>query len=664
MEVCSYIVPESVDVHDHEEVQSIPAHSTTETAHSLTDDQYNSGNSVFQDQSSSHLPQDQLSPVAFSAAAEGNHGEAIATGGELCSVETHVDAEEVDSTLPLTSSIEADNKSLVPLALQDKNETIPVPDQIDATIKKVVKEENANQVIYICSDDTGGQEYMTLSVSQDDGLNTSCNQLETVPVTPSTSDVANERLNDSDECSQKLLVGNSSHISQTSTVPVTNSDASTEAVDSISDYLSSSVADRVMTDNNSLSCTLNPPELLEEPLDSKDFTSQDKDDIAFNIKHSSTQNDPGSISTNNLNVPDSDLDKTDNLNKPSNVINDSDDSESSGESLSISDDHDDSGDLTDDSEQENLQVQNTTAPLVNPPEAHDHSTSMSSTLSQQLALSDEEDNIVPSCSQPMHVGHNRFEEVHVPVNAADITQPSEEDIAYRDVPSASQSEKPQTEDISTISAEAEGVQEDVEISNIKCETAEVLLDENETDMEVPASNEPLQTVSKEEHKGKAERLGDEPMDLSQENLDVEEQIGCYLIKSSEPSLLPMQPMMVNENDQLSGAGANDMINSHVTPEHSSVNIDTNLQDMNMNVVKPKIASECSVVLEQFDLNKAENVPFYSPVRNKRKLSMESPCSQTKSLHDTHLQVSFFLSVFPFINIKHVVNVFFMLFIFY
>lgn len=125
------------------------------------------------------------------------------------------------------------------LSPKNKNVTISVPDQIDTTLKVVKEDDKTKQVIFLCSNGSGEPEYMTLSVCQEDALNSSMSSLTgTVPSTPSNSDVANGG-NEENVCSGQLSL-TSSHPSQVSTVPVTNSDQSTESASSISDYLSQS----------------------------------------------------------------------------------------------------------------------------------------------------------------------------------------------------------------------------------------------------------------------------------------------------------------------------------------------------------------------------------------------------------------------------------------
>ncbi|XP_034233853.1 uncharacterized protein LOC117640932 [Thrips palmi] len=129
---------------------------------------------------------------------------------------------------------------------QSRNVTISVPDKIDTTLEKVVKEnDKTQQVIFLCSDGTGEPEYMTLSVCQEDALNNSLSSLPgTAPSTPLNSDILNSsNINEEGEENSPPVGGpstNSSHPSQVSTIPVTHSDQSTETASSISDYLSQS----------------------------------------------------------------------------------------------------------------------------------------------------------------------------------------------------------------------------------------------------------------------------------------------------------------------------------------------------------------------------------------------------------------------------------------
>lgn len=163
----------------------------------------------------------------------------------------HLNIESDQEDYVSLNAVEAVSEtSLVPFKSTDVL-TIPLTKEIDTTLHEVVKkDERTNEAIFLCSDGTGDLEYMTLSVSQEDPLNSTSESLPaTLPVTPCTSDVANvddvtEASEEANVCHQQL---NSSHPSQVSTIPVTNSDVSTETVSSMDEYLSSSV--KVLSSN-------------------------------------------------------------------------------------------------------------------------------------------------------------------------------------------------------------------------------------------------------------------------------------------------------------------------------------------------------------------------------------------------------------------------------
>ncbi|KAK3919482.1 E3 ubiquitin-protein ligase SINA-like 2, partial [Frankliniella fusca] len=122
---------------------------------------------------------------------------------------------------------------------------------LDITLEKIMnKDKNTKQVVFECTDGTGEPEYMTLDVSQEDALDTSVGTLPgTIPASPNTSDVGDLNLLDSVEesgnHSSNVINQESSHLSQVSTIPVSQSDLSTETASGISDYLSTTSPSQV-----------------------------------------------------------------------------------------------------------------------------------------------------------------------------------------------------------------------------------------------------------------------------------------------------------------------------------------------------------------------------------------------------------------------------------